>query len=175
MVQTGIVVNKESWAVLRDEPLYSARFIDRENTEELALVIRVEVLDFFIDAFPPLTLDLTTWRSPHGIWVVVISYGVHPTFGSTQAGAFYLNPRQPSEAELLRKLLRQETLSVIFLSADCQEHYTARVVLDPQALANWRQQLNELNGGRSGNTFADEIDAGFELAVQELQAQHSRI
>ena len=124
MVQTGIVINKESWAVLRDEPLYSARFIDRENTEELALVVRVEILDFFLDTALPLALDLTTWRSSQGIWVVVVSYRLHPTFGNTQAGMFYLNPYHPAEAELLRKLLQRGTLSVIFLSADCQEHYT---------------------------------------------------
>lgn len=175
MAQTGIVINKESWAVLREEPLYSARFIDREGTEELALVIRVEVLDFFLDASLPLALDLTTWQSPQEIWVVAISYRLHPTFGSTQTGVFYLNPRQLADAELLRKLLQQETLSVIFLSADCEEHYTVGVVLDPQALGGWRQQLDEINQVKGRKTFTDEVDADFELAMRELQAQHGQI
>jgi hypothetical protein len=85
---------------------------------------------------------------------------------------FYLNPHQSADAELLRKLLQQGTLSVIFLSADCQEHYTAGVVLDPQALAGWRQLLDEINRVKGKQTFTDEVDADFALAVQELQAQH---
>lgn len=175
MVQTGIVINRESWAVLRNEPLYSARFIDREHTQELALVTRVEVLDSFLGASPPLTLDLAAWRSLQGIWVVVVSYRLHPAFGNTQAGVFYLNPRQSADAGLLRKLLQQETLPVIFLSADCQEHYTAGVVLDPQALAGWRRQLDEIDQVRGGKTFTGEADLAFEIAVQELQAQHGQI
>src|SRR5437867_722557 len=64
MAHMGIVISKESWAVLREEPLYSARFIDREGAEELALVVRVEELDSFLEAHPPLPLALTAWRSP---------------------------------------------------------------------------------------------------------------
>jgi len=73
MNPTGVSINKESWALLREEPLYSARFIDREGTEELALVIRVEVLDFFFDMHPPLTLDVNTWQSSRGVWVVLVT------------------------------------------------------------------------------------------------------
>ncbi len=59
MEHTGIVIGKESWAVLREEPLYSARFIDREGTEELAVIVRVEAIDWFFEVQPLLTLDLT--------------------------------------------------------------------------------------------------------------------
>jgi len=170
MEQTGIVIGKESWAVLRDEPLYSARFIDREGTDEIAVVMRVEALDWFFEVHPPLTLDLTTWRSPQGIWVVLISYQLHSTFGGTQGGTFYLNPRQAADAEILRKLLRQETLLVVFLSEDCNAHYTVGVVQDPQVLVRWRQLVEEMNQTlpqeKSTDAFSD-----FEAAVQELQSR----
>ena len=38
MEKTGVVIGRDSWLLLRDEPLYSARFIDRDGTDELALV-----------------------------------------------------------------------------------------------------------------------------------------
>ena len=53
MRQTGIVINKESWGLLQEEPLYCPRFIDRTGTDELALVVRVELIDFFLDAQLP--------------------------------------------------------------------------------------------------------------------------
>ena len=64
MQPTGVVINRESWLLLREEPLYSVRFIDREGSQELAVVSRVEDLDWFIDAPLPLTLSLSTWQSP---------------------------------------------------------------------------------------------------------------
>ena len=45
MEKTGVVINRDSWLLLQDEPFYSARFIDRDGTEELALVVRVEELE----------------------------------------------------------------------------------------------------------------------------------
>ena len=42
MQPTGVVINRESWLLLMEEPLYSVRFIDREGTQELAVVSRVE-------------------------------------------------------------------------------------------------------------------------------------
>ena len=59
MQQTGVVINRESWLLLMEEPLYSVRFIDREGTQELAIVSRVEDLDWFLEAAVPLTLALT--------------------------------------------------------------------------------------------------------------------
>jgi hypothetical protein len=141
METTGISINKESWALLREEPLYSARFIDRSGTDELALVVRVEALDWFLDVYPPVFLDLVSWRSPRGAWVVVVSYQLRPSFGAAKGGSFYMNPRQEAEAELLRKLIQQESLPVIFLSQDCASHYTTKAILDPQVLMTWRQQL----------------------------------
>ena len=45
MEKTGVVINRDSWLLLQDEPFYSARFIDRDGTDELALVVRVEELE----------------------------------------------------------------------------------------------------------------------------------
>ena len=91
MQPTGVVINRESWLLLREEPVYSVRFIDREGTQELAVVSRVEDLDWFIEAPLPLTLRLSTWQSPEQIWVVAIGYQLHPTFGGSKGGVFYLN------------------------------------------------------------------------------------
>ena len=66
MRQTGIVINKESWGLLQAEPLYCPRFIDRTGTDELALVVRVELFDFFLDAQFPLTVDLPRGRVHKG-------------------------------------------------------------------------------------------------------------
>src|SRR5262249_35848416 len=134
MQPTGISINKESWALLREEPLYSARFIDRESTDELIVVLRVEMLDWLIEVQPQRTLDLAWWRSPRGVWVFILSYQLRPNFGASKGGAFYLNPRAGSEAELLRKLVQQESLPIIFLSEDCDSHYTSKVLVDPQLL-----------------------------------------
>jgi hypothetical protein len=169
MVHTGIVIGKESWAVLRDEPLYSARFIDCEGTEEIALIVRVEALDWFLEVHPPLTLDLTTWRSSQGTWGVVIAYQLHPVFGGAKGGIFYLNPRQAADAEILRKLLQQEGVPVIFLSEDCHEHYTVRVVQDPRELDRWQHLVADMNHALAGAQLVDGHDPGFEAALQEFQ------
>ena len=168
MAQTGIVINKESWGILREEPLYSPRFIDRLGTDELALVVRVELLDFFLETPLPLTIDLSTWQSSQGKWVVIVSYRLHPTFGPSPGGIFYLNPRQETDSEILRKLLRQETLSVVFLSEDCAEHYTTRLFFDPQALERWWRQIGVMKEALKDTTLHDDYEAEFEQAVQEL-------
>jgi len=168
MAQMGIVINKESWSVLREEPLYSPRFIDRSGTDELAFVVRVELLDFFLDAQLPLTIDLSTWQSSQETWVVIVTYQLHPTFGPPTGGTFYLNPRQGADAEILRKLLRQEALTVIFLNEDCTEHYTTRLFFDPQALARWRQQVGEMKEELEETKPREDHEEEFERAVQEL-------
>jgi hypothetical protein len=169
MAQTGIVINKESWGILREEPLYSPRFIDRSGTDELALVVRVELLDSFLDAQLPLTIDLSTWQSSQGTWVVIVTYQLHSTFGPATGGMFYLNPRQETDSEILRKLLRQEALAVVFLNEDCTEHYTTRLFFDPQAVTRWWQQVGEMKEALADTTPHDGHEAEFERAVQELQ------
>jgi hypothetical protein len=168
MEQTGIVIGKESWAVLREEPLYSVRFIDREGTDEIAAVVRVEVLDWFLEVRPPLVLDLAAKRNSQGTWVVVMTYQLRPNFGGWQGGVFYLNPRQLADGEILRKLLRQESLPVVFLSDDCQTHYTLPVGLDPQDLGRWRETWSEVQLATVGRQLAGEIDPDFDAAVQEF-------
>ena len=168
MTQTGIVINRESWGLLQEEPLYSPRFIDRAGTDELALVVRVELLDFFLEAQVPLTIDLSTWQSSQGTWVVIVTYRLHPTFGSGTGGMFYLNPCQESDSEILRKFFQQETLSVVFLSEDCTEHYTTRIFFDPQAQTSWWAQVGEMKETLTGTKRTDNYEAEFEQAVQEL-------
>ena len=170
MNPTGVSINKESWALLREEPLYSARFIDREGTDELALVIRVEVLDFFFDIRPPLTLALDTWQSSQGVWIVLVTYQLPSPIGPPQVGVFYLNPQHIADSEILRKLLRHDTLSVIFLSEDCQEHYTVTIVHDPQALAQWQPQLAVIVQEIQKPLLTGDIDSDFEAAMRELEA-----
>lgn len=169
MTRTGIVINKESWGLLREEPLYCPRFIDRTGTDELALVVRVELIDFFLDAQLPLTIDLSTWRNSQGIWVVMVTYQLHPTFGPGTGGMFYLNPRHETDSEILRKFLRQEALSIVFLNEDCAEHYTTRLFFDPQAMARWWQQVGEMKTALGEGKLREEYDEEFEQAVQELQ------
>jgi hypothetical protein len=171
MEPTGISINKESWALLRDEPLYSARFIDRTNTDELALVVRVEALEWFLGMQPPLLFDLVSWRSPRGVWVVILSYQLRSNFGPTKGGSFYLNPRQSTEADLLRKLTVRDSLPVVFLSEDCETHYTTKVLLDPQVVAVWRGQIDKISLSLSGKQMIDGVDAEFETAVHELQME----
>lgn len=171
METTGISIDKESWALLREEPLYSARFIDRSGTDELVLVVRVEALDLFFEMQPPLFLDLASWRSPQGVWVVVVSYQLRPNLSGAKGGSFYVNPRQEAEAELLRKLMRQESLPVIFLSEDCEAHYTSKVMLDPQALMTWRLQIEEIQQGFKDKVALEGDDSEFAAAVRALSMQ----
>jgi hypothetical protein len=169
MNPTGVSINKESWALLREEPLYSARFIDREGTEELALVVRVEMLDFFLDQHPPLTLALNIWQSSQGTWVVLVSYHLPSPVGPPQTGVFYLNPRQAVDREILRKISRRDTLSVIFLSEDCQEHYTVSIPHDPQTFEQWQSQLRAIVQEAQEPLLSDGADIKFEAAIRELE------
>jgi hypothetical protein len=169
MNPTGVSINKESWGLLREEPFYSARFIDREGTEELALVVRVEVLDFFLDLYPPLTLALNTWQSSQGAWVVLVAYRLPSPVGPPQAGAFYLNPRQAADREILRKLSRRDTLSVIFLSEDCKEHYTVSIPHDPQTFEQWQSRLRAIEQETQEPLLSNGADIKFEAAVRELE------
>ena len=173
MQPTGVVINRESWLLLREEPVYSVRFIDREGTQELAVVSRVEDLDWFIDASLPLTLSLSTWQSPERIWVVAIGYQLHPTFGGSKGGVFYLNPRQASDAAILRKLVQQDKLTVILLSDDTELHYTVSVPLSPQQLERWQAAMARL-GLPAANTLLDtEEDPAFNRTLQVFQAQYN--
>jgi len=155
--------------LLREEPLYSARFIDRDGTEDLALVSRVEVLDFFFEQRPPLTLDVTAWQSSQGIWIVLVTYRLPSPGGPPQTGVFYLNPRQAADSEILRKLSQRDTLSVIFLSEDCQEHYTVSIPYDPQRFERWQTQLITIAQEVSKPLLTAEMDPDFDAAVQELE------
>ena len=82
---------------------------------------------------------------------------------------FYLNPRQATDSEILRKFLRQEALSIVFLNEDCAEHYTTRLFFDPQAMARWWQQVGAMKIALGEAKLRDDYDEEFEQAVQELQ------
>jgi len=135
------------------------------------VVVRVEALDWFLEIYPPLTIALTTWRSSQGAWVVVVSYQLRPAFGGTKGGIFYWNPHQAADAEILRKLLRQETLFVVFLSEDCEMHYTVGVMQDPQEVARWWREVDEMNRTFTQGKPGGASDLDFEAAVRELQEQ----
>ena len=173
MQPTGVVINRESWLLLMKEPLYSVRFIDREGTQELAVVSRVEDLDWFIEAPLPLTLSLCTWQSPEQIWVVAIGYHLHPKFGGSKGGVFYLNPRQASEAVILQKLVQQEKLTVILLSDDTELHYTVSVPLSPPQLERWQAAVARLGLSAVDALLDTEEDPAFNRALQAFQAQYS--
>ena len=172
MQPTGVVINRESWLLLMEEPLYSVRFIDREGTQELAVVSRVEDLDWFIDAPLPLSLSLCTWQSPEQVWVVAVGYQLHPTFGGSKGGVFYLNPRQASEAALLRKLVGQEKLTVILLSEDTELHYTVSVPLSPPQLERWQAAVARLGLPAPDALLDAEEDPAFERTLEAFQAQY---
>ena len=173
MKPTGVVINRESWLLLMEEPLYSVRFIDREGTEELAVITRVEDLDWFVEAPLPLSLSLSTWQSPEQVWVVAVGYQLHPTFGGSKGGVFYLNPRQASDAAILHKLVQQDNLVVIFLSEDTGLHYTVSVPLAPQQLEQWQGAVSQISLGSEGPLLNGEEDAVFSAALQTFQEQHS--
>ena len=168
-----MVINRESWLLLMEEPLYSVRFIDREGTQELAVVSRVEDLDWFIQAPLPLSLSLAAWQSPERIWVVAIGYQLHPTFGGSKGGVFYLNPRQASDAAILHKLIRQDNLAVILLSDDTELHYTVSVPLSPQQLERWQEAVARLGLPATDALPDAEEDPAFNRALQTFQEQHS--
>lgn len=173
MQPTGVVINRESWLLLMEEPLYSVRFIDREGTQELAVVSRVEDLDWFIEAPLPLTLSLATWQSPEQIWVVAIGYQLHPTFGGSKGGVFYLNPRQANDAAILHKLVRQDKLAVILLSEDTGLHYTVSVPLSPPQLERWQAAVARLGLPAADARLDAEEDPVFNRALQAFQEQYS--
>ena len=172
MQPTGVVINRESWLLLMEEPVYSVRFIDREGTQELAVVSRVEDLDWFIDAPLPLSLSLCTWQSPEQVWVVAVGYQLHPTFGGSKGGVFYLNPRQASDAALLQKLVRQDKLTVVLLSEDTELHYTVSVPLSPPQLERWQAAVARLGPPAADALLDAEEDPTFNRALQAFQAQY---
>lgn len=173
MQPTGVVINRESWLLLMEEPVYSVRFIDRESTQELAVVSRVEDLDWFIDVPLPLSLSLCPWQSPEQIWVVAIGYQLYPTFGGSKGGVFYLNPRQASDTAILRKLVQQEKLTVILLSEDTELHYTVSVPLSPPQLERWQAAVARLGPSAADELLDTEEDPAFNRALQMFQARYS--
>ena len=173
MKKTGVVIDREGWLLLVEEPLYSIRFIDREGTQELAVVTRVEDLELFLEAPLPLTLALTTWQSPHKTGVVAIGYQLHPTFGPSKDGVFYLNPCQASDSAILHKLVQQDNLAMIFLNEDCSLHYTTALPLAPRELEKWRKSLALLNQESKGSLLDGQDDAEFDTALHMFQEQYS--
>jgi hypothetical protein len=102
---------------------------------------------------------------------VALAYLLHRTIGDTKGGIFYLNPCQVSDAEILRKLLKQEILHLIFFSADMSEHLTVGVTQSTQQLAHWRQLIEDMNRTLTGEKFDGDSDPNFETALQDFQAQ----
>lgn len=173
MEKTGVVIGRDSWLLLRDEPLYSARFIDRDGTDELALVVRVEELEWFVESGLPLAVSLCTWRSSRGVWLAAVAYQLSPSFGEARAGVFFLNPRRAEDVALLDKLPRQERLAAIFLSADCETHYTITLPQDDELRAGWRERVARIIQVGPDTSPSDEPDPAFEDALDEFQAQYS--
>ncbi len=173
MEKTGVVINRDSWLLLQDEPFYSARFIDRDGTDELALVVRVEELEWFVESGFPLSLSFTVWQSPQGVWLAAIAYQLYPTFGEMKLGLFFLNPRQEADSAILDKLPRQERLAVIFLSADCNTHYTTPLPQDVEERSQWQQRISLINATLPTERLEGEEDRDFEAAVAEFQDRYS--
>jgi hypothetical protein len=172
MEKTGVVINRDSWLLLQDEPLYSARFIDRDGTDELALVVRVEELEWFVESGFPLSVSFCTWRSSQGVGLAALAYQLYPSFGETKAGLFFLNPRREADAAILNKLPRQEKFAAIFLSADCTTHYTTTLPQDSEERSHWQQWITDLNQAVSDTPLNDDEDPAFEAAVGEFQKQY---
>ena len=173
MEKTGVVIDRDSWQLLQGEPFYSARFIDRDGTDELALVVRVEELEWFVESVFPLSLSCAVWQSPQGMWLVAIAYQLYPTFGETKCGLFFLNPRQQADAVILDKLPRQERLAVIFLSADCNTHYTTTLPQDVEERSRWQLRISRTKATLQSERPASEEDRVFDAAIAEFQGQHS--
>lgn len=165
---TGVVIDKASWRLLTDEPLYSLRFIDREGTDELAAVVRVEDIDWFVGTPRPLSLGLVAWRAPQRIRVVAVGYRLHPGFGGDKGGVFHLDPRRAEDAALLRKLVARDTLTAIFLSAGTELHYTVPVPLAPDQLQDWRMAVSRLDAAETPEAQSDEQT--FDSACAEFDA-----
>jgi hypothetical protein len=68
-------------------------------------------------------------------------------------------------------LTRQESLPVIFLSEDCESHYTSKVMLDPQVLMTWRLQVEEIQQGLKDQVEREDDDREFAAAVCALSMQ----
>lgn len=173
MEKTGVVINRDSWLLLQNEPFYSARFIDRDGTDELALVVRVEELEWFVESGFPLSLSFSTWQSAQGVWLAAIAYQLYPTFGEMKGGLFFLNPRQEADAAILDKLPRQERLAAIFLSADCNTHYTTALPQDLEERSQWQQRISFIHSSLSADRLGSEEDPDFEAAVAEFQDRYS--
>ncbi len=173
MEKTGVVIGRDSWLLLQDEPFYSARFIDRDGTDELALVVRIEELEWFVESGFPLSVSFCTWRSSQGVWLAAIAYQLYPSFGEAKAGLFFLNPRQEADVAILDKLPRQEKFAVIFLSADCTTHYTTTLPQDVEERAQWQQWITHMNQAVSDEKLNGEEDLDFERAVAAFQDRYS--
>ncbi len=173
MEKTGVVISRDSWLLLQDEPLYSVRFLDRDGTDELALVVRVEELEWFVETDLPLAVSLCTWQSGQGVWLAAIAYQLYPSFGETKAGVFFLNPRRAADVALLDKLPRQERLAVIFLSADCTTHYTTTLPQDDDQRAEWQDWISHLKRTVSNTNLSADLDSAFETALVEFQDRYS--
>ena len=172
MEKTGVVINRESWLLLQDEPFYSARFIDRDGTDELALVVRVEELEWFVESGFPLSLSFAVWQSPQSVWLAAIAYQLYPTFGEMKLGLFFFNPRQHADAAILNKLPRQEKFAAIFLSADCTTHYTTTLPQDVEERTQWQDWITHMNQAVSEEKLDGERDPDFEAAVDEFQTHY---
>lgn len=171
MEKTGVVIGRDSWLLLQAEPLYSARFIEREGTDELALVVRVEELEWFVEAGLPVAVALCSWQSSRGVWLAAVAYELYPICGETKAGLFCVNPCQVADATLLDKLPCQKRLAVIFLSADCTTHYTIGLPQDDEQRAAWRAAIARTTPPASG--LSADQEAAFEAACAEFQDCYS--
>ena len=121
----------------------------------------------------PLAVSLCTWRSSRGVWLAAVAYQLSPSFGEARAGVFFLNPRRTEDVALLDKLPRQERLAAIFLSADCETHYTITLPQDDELRAGWRERVARITQVGPDTSPSDEPDPAFEDALDEFQAQYS--
>ncbi|HEX9442676.1 MAG TPA: hypothetical protein VGA73_01080 [Candidatus Binatia bacterium] len=168
-----IHIPAEQRAELLKRALYKPRIYGVEGAEETGLLVRVEDLAPFHDPGLPLAIKPVAYQSEERTWVVCLILRVLRLPRGTLLAGAYLNPRQNTDYELLRRLASQQAFPVIFLSEDADELAPVPLAWSPVQREEISRLLGSIGDNLTGNRLGGGFDPDFESAVVELQENYT--
>ena len=144
-----------------------------EGAGETGMLVRVEDLAPFRDPELPLAIKPVAYQSEERTWVVCLILRVMRLPRGTLLAGAYLNPRQNTDYELVRRLGSQQVFPVIFLSETAEEVAAAPLAWTPVQREEISRLLGSIDDNLTGSRLGGGFDPDFESAVVELQENYS--
>jgi hypothetical protein len=150
-------------------PPYTSTFLYIQEWSEPVIVMRVEEIARFRDAFRA-QVGLQTWQNSHGTWVVAVPFRLQVPPRLRIDGLPCLNPRRAPDYDMMQRFTTEESIRFLFISADLTEAEDIQVPWPVAQRVQVQRQIDRIDATLTGARITSPFDADFEHAKQEFQA-----